>query len=74
MGVITLQGNSQAQIIEQLLLENLGAAEIERRRLVCGDPYSFQGDERDVIFLSMVAAPNERIGVLSKDTDRRRRT
>jgi hypothetical protein len=24
--------------------------------LICGDPYSFQGHERDVVFLSLVAA------------------
>jgi very-short-patch-repair endonuclease len=36
------------------------------------NPYSFQGDERDVIFLSMVAAPNQRIGTYASDADRRR--
>jgi len=68
MGVIVLQGNAQARLIEKQLLECLGAEEIDKRRLICGDPYSFQGDERDVIFLSMVAAPNERIGALARDT------
>ena len=72
MGVIALQGNAQAGLIESLLLERLGAEEMERRRLICGNPYSFQGDERDVIFLSMVAAPNERIGPLAKPADERR--
>lgn len=72
MGVIVLQGDAQARLIESLLLERLGAEEIECRRLVCGNPYSFQGDERDVIFLSMVAAPNERIGPLTKAADERR--
>jgi len=72
IGVIVLQGNAQAGLIEDLLLKELGAEEIERRRLICGNPYSFQGDERDVIFLSMVAAPNERIGPLTKAADERR--
>ncbi|HID07639.1 MAG TPA: DUF559 domain-containing protein, partial [Armatimonadetes bacterium] len=72
MGVVVLQGDAQARLIESLLLERLGAEEIERRRLVCGNPYSFQGDERDVIFLSMVAAPNEMIGPLTKAADERR--
>lgn len=31
---------------------------MEDRQLVCGDAYSFQGNERDVMFLSLVAAPN----------------
>jgi transcription elongation GreA/GreB family factor len=45
---------------------------MEKRRLVCGNPYSFQGDERDIILLSMVAAPNERIGPLTMGADERR--
>ncbi|MEJ2254573.1 MAG: GreA/GreB family elongation factor, partial [Nitrospirota bacterium] len=59
-------------LIEDTLLKLLGAEEMEKRRLVCGNPYSFQGDERDIMFLSMVAAPNERIGPLTKPADERR--
>jgi len=38
--------------------------EREKRRILCGDATHFQGDERDVIFLSMVAN-NEGDGLLS---------
>ena len=72
MGVVVLQGEAQARLIEGKLLGRLGAEEMERRRLVCGNSYSFQGDERDVMFLSMVAAPNERIGPLASPGDERR--
>jgi len=72
MGVIVLQGDAQAGLIEAQLLEQLGAEEMEKRRLICGNPYSFQGDERDIIFLSMVAAPNERIGPMTMISDERR--
>lgn len=72
MGVIVLQGDSQAALIENMLLEKIGALEMERRGLVCGNPYSFQGDERDIIYLSLVAAPNMRIGPLTKAADERR--
>lgn len=72
MGVIALQGEAQASLIETMLLNELGANEMENRRLICGNPYSFQGDERNIIFLSMVAAPNERSGALSKAFDQRR--
>ena len=72
MGVVVLQGEAQAGLIEGQLLERLGAEEMERRRLVCGNPYSFQGDERDIMFLSMVAAPNERIGPLTTAAAERR--
>ncbi|NOT00530.1 MAG: AAA family ATPase [Phycisphaerales bacterium] len=56
MGVISLLGGHQAKLVERLLLHRIGAEEIERRRIVCGDAYSFQGDERHVVFLSMVVA------------------
>ena len=72
MGVVVLQGKAQAGLIEGKLLERLGAEAMERRRLVCGNPYSFQGDERHVMFLSMVAATNERIGPFTKAADERR--
>lgn len=72
MGVVVLQGEAQASLIENQLLERLGAEEMEHRHLVCGNPYSFQGDERDIMFLSLVAATNERIGPLTKAADERR--
>lgn len=56
MGVISLLGEHQAKLIERLLLKRIGAEEIDRRRIVCGDAYSFQGDERHIIFLSLVVA------------------
>jgi very-short-patch-repair endonuclease len=59
IGVISLLGETQAKYIERRLLEIIGPEEMESRRLICGDAYAFQGDERDVIFLSLVAAPGE---------------
>ena len=58
-GVISLVGDKQAEHIASLLRQELPEAELEQRRLVCGDAYSFQGDERDVMFLSMVTSPSE---------------
>ncbi len=72
IGVVVLQGEAQGALIEKQLLELLGAEEMENRRLVCGNPYSFQGDERDIMILSMVAAGNERIGPFTKPADERR--
>jgi len=57
MGVICLAGGQQDQLIQHLLIDEIGAEEIEERNLLVGRPYTFQGDERDVIFLSMVNAP-----------------
>ncbi len=67
MGVISLQGLEQAKLIERKLLARLDAGKMEQRKLLCGDAYSFQGDERDVILLSMVAAPNQQITALTKE-------
>jgi len=72
IGVVVLQGEAQGALIEKQLLELLGAEEMEKRRIVCGNPYSFQGDERDIMILSMVAAANERIGSFTKAADERR--
>ncbi len=57
-GVICLQGRSQSQLVQNMILDKLGAEPFKDStiRLLCGDPYSFQGDERDVVFLSMVAS------------------
>ena len=58
MGVVCLQGHAQAKLIESMILDKVGPQPFkdEKVRLVCGDPYSFQGDERDIIFLSMIAS------------------
>lgn len=72
MGVVSLLGDAQAEFIENLIIEKLGIEEMVKRRIVCGDAYSFQGDERDVMFLSFVIADNVKYGVLSKDSDIRR--
>ncbi len=73
LGVISLQGEAQAKLIEKKLLEKLEPEIIEERQLICGDAYAFQGDERHIIFLSMVAAPGEiRIGALTADSARQR--
>ena len=63
IGVISLLGDAQARLIESLLIRKLGPEKIERRQLKCGDAYAFQGDERNVMFLSMVSAPSENSGI-----------
>lgn len=73
MGVISLQGDTQAKLIEKKLLETLEPEIINERELICGDAYAFQGDERHIIFLSMVAAPGEtRMSALTNDAARQR--
>lgn len=73
-GVVSLLGDTQARQIERAVLERIGPQEMERRQLVCGDAYAFQGDERHVMLLSLVSAPDSerRIGTLTTEADRRR--
>jgi AAA domain len=56
-GVISLLGPTQAKAIEKKLLDRVSPDEWIARDLRCGDAADFQGSERNVMFLSMVAAP-----------------
>lgn len=55
IGVISLIGSEQAAFIQKRLIERIGEAAMVRHRIICGDSATFQGDERDVVFLSMIA-------------------
>ena len=56
-GVISLVGDDQAFEIDHLLQRFLPPEEYKRRRIVCGTAAQFQGDERDVMFLSVLDSP-----------------
>jgi very-short-patch-repair endonuclease len=58
-GVIAMVGNTQAPPIDKLLRHKLPATVYDERRVMCGNPSHFQGDERNVIFLSLVASPTQ---------------
>lgn len=74
-GVVTLLGGGQAPLISGLLLDRLGPTVMEERAMRVGDPASFQGDERDVVLLSMVVAHDPeggRIGAMNTPAAARR--
>lgn len=54
--MISLLGEDQAKHIDKLINQAVDERTREDRKIVCGDAYAFQGDERDVMFLSMVKA------------------
>jgi very-short-patch-repair endonuclease len=58
-GVISLLGDEQARLVDSILRKRISAKEYESRRIVCGNAYQFQGDERDVMLLSVVDSPGE---------------
>jgi very-short-patch-repair endonuclease len=77
IGVVTLLGGGQDKLVSDLLFDRLGPAVLEERQIRVGDASNFQGDERDVIVISLVAAtdpgnPQGRIGAFTSETDRRR--
>jgi superfamily I DNA/RNA helicase len=57
MGVISMVGTEQAVVIDTILRKRLTVSEYKKRRILCGNASQFQGDERDVILLSMVDSP-----------------
>lgn len=59
IGVISLLGHKQAHVIQKDLIERIGEEAFLRHRIACGDSATFQGKERDVMFLSMVASPGK---------------
>lgn len=76
-GVISLLGDDQVKLIQNLLFENMEPVEMESRHLLCGNASNFQGDERDVIFLSMVdsnnsSGPLKMLGSGSQDSTKKR--
>jgi very-short-patch-repair endonuclease/transcription elongation GreA/GreB family factor len=57
IGVVSLIGHEQAYYIQSLLLERIGEEAYLRHDIACGDSPTFQGKERDIMFISMVACP-----------------
>lgn len=57
IGVISLIGAKQAQLIQAMLLGRIGEEAYVRHDIACGDSAVFQGKERDIILLSMVECP-----------------
>ena len=59
IGVISMLGDAQALLIQSMLHKEIAGVEIERRRIQAGISGEFQGDERDIMFLSMVDSSSD---------------
>lgn len=59
IGVVSLLGNEQALTVMQMLNEELGEQVVTQYKITCGDARTFQGKERDIMFLSMVVSPGQ---------------
>ncbi|MBT0568266.1 AAA domain-containing protein [Williamsia sp. CHRR-6] len=71
-GVVVLQGQRQVDLIAQKLRAALPAAQWYDRSLRIGTPPDFQGDERHVVFLSMVVSADRNPVSLTRSESQRR--
>lgn len=57
IGVISLLGVKQAETIERMLMAHpdIGVEKMRAHRIICGDSATLQGQERDIVLLSMVS-------------------
>jgi very-short-patch-repair endonuclease len=53
-GVVSLVGDEQAVEIDSLVRAHVSPDRYELHRVLCGNAAQFQGDERDVVFISLV--------------------
>lgn len=68
IGMVSLLGDKQAMLVWEMLTQELGPEKMAHHRIACGDARTFQGKERDIMFLSMVVALGEKFAALSRDT------
>lgn len=71
IGVISLLGPAQAEFIQSEALNEFGAGTLTKVQFACGDASAFQGAERDIIFLSMVADPENCHALSRSDHEQR---
>jgi len=62
IGIISMLGEQQAYEIDKLLQVHLDPKEYEKRKVQCGTSPQFQGDERDIVFISIVESSKENGG------------
>ena len=55
-GMVVLQGRRQVKILDHEISVRVSPEEREKRKIRVGVASDFQGDERDIVFLSMVVA------------------
>jgi superfamily I DNA and/or RNA helicase len=59
IGVVSLLADKQALKIWEMLESELGPEKIKRHEIACGDARTFQGKEKDIMFLSMIVSAGD---------------
>ncbi|MDD7761398.1 MAG: AAA domain-containing protein [Ezakiella sp.] len=60
IGVVSLLGENQSKLIENKLMDQVDLIDYDQRRMMAGTSVDFQGDERDIMFISMVDSPEDK--------------
>ncbi|MBT8763183.1 AAA family ATPase [Desulfohalobiaceae bacterium Ax17] len=71
IGVVSLIGAQQAKYIQDQLLIELSEDTYQDYQIACGDPATFQGKERDIMFLSMVVGPGQGAVMTKREYEQR---
>ena len=71
IGVVSLIGAKQAKYIQDQLLVELGEDIFQEYKIACGDASTFQGKERDIMFLSMVIGSGQGAVMSKRDAEQR---
>ena len=71
IGVVSLIGAQQAKYIQDKILVELGEDVYQEHHIACGDASTFQGKERDIIFLSMVIGPGQGATMTKREYEQR---
>ena len=71
IGVVSLIGAHQAHYIQELLLSELGEDVYQEFKITCGDAATFQGKERDIMFLSMVVGSGQGAPLTKREYEQR---
>jgi very-short-patch-repair endonuclease/HPt (histidine-containing phosphotransfer) domain-containing protein len=71
IGIVSLIGAQQAKYIQDQLLIELGEDVFQEYRIACGDAATFQGKERDIMFLSMVVGGSQGAVMNKRDAEQR---
>ncbi|MDP0589468.1 MAG: AAA domain-containing protein [Candidatus Endonucleobacter bathymodioli] len=71
IGVVSLIGAQQAKYIQDQLLCELGEDVFQEYKIACGDAATFQGKEKDIMFLSMVVGDSQGAVMSKRDAEQR---
>ncbi|OSP44463.1 histidine kinase [Streptomyces sp. 13-12-16] len=71
IGVIILRHGDQTRLVQDLVDQRIDVSARERHSILVGTPEQFQGDQRDVILLSMVVDGANVIAATGRNNERR---